>query len=131
MVVQPPTIFLVDDDSAVRDSLRLLLEAHGLAVKEFASGSELLQDGTLRLGDCLVCDVHMPIVSGLDLIEALARRGAAAPTILITGRADAAIHRRAEAVGAFLVLEKPFDGTVLIEAIDRAIEAGSPSTLRH
>ena len=117
------TVFLVDDDAAVRDSLKLLLETHGLAVKDFDSGKALLQDDLPRAADCLVCDIHMPVMSGIDLIETLARRGVARPTILITGRVDAALRQRAQAAGAFLVLEKPFDGTQLIDAIDRAVEA--------
>jgi two-component system, LuxR family, response regulator FixJ len=119
------TVFLVDDDAAVRDSLKLLLETHGLAVKDFESGNALLQDGMPRAGDCLVCDIHMPVMSGIDLIETLASRGVSRPTILITGRADAALRRRAQAAGAFLVLEKPFDGSLLLDAIDRAVEAGA------
>ncbi len=117
------TVFLVDNDAAVRDSLKLLLETHGLVVKDFDSGKALLQDHLPRAADCLVCDIHMPVMSGIDLIETLARRGVSRPTILITGRADAALRQRAQAAGAFLVLEKPFDGAQLIDAIDRAVEA--------
>jgi two-component system, LuxR family, response regulator FixJ len=117
------TVFLVDDDAAVRDSLKLLLETHGLVVKDFDSGKALLQDHMPRAVDCLVCDIHMPVMSGIDLIETLARRGVSRPTILITGRVDAALRQRAQAAGAFLVLEKPFDGAQLIDAIDRAVEA--------
>lgn len=124
------TIFLVDDDAAVRDSLKLLLETHGLAVREFASAKELLQGGMPGPTDCLVCDIHMPAMSGLDLVETLARRGTTAPTILITGRGDGMLHRRARAAGAFLVLEKPFDGGVLIEAIDRAVAAHAAAMLQ-
>jgi len=117
------TVFLIDDDAAVRDSLKLLLETHGLAVRDFASGKALLQDGMPGAADCLVCDIHMPVMSGIDLIETLASSGVARPTILISGRVDAALRQRAQAAGAFLVLEKPFDGTQLIDAIDRAVEA--------
>ncbi len=121
------TIFLVDDDTAVRDSLKLLLETHGLAVRDFASGAQLLQESAPRPGDCLVCDVHMPVMSGLEIVETLTRRGIASPAILITGRADEALRRRARAAGAFLLIEKPFDGDLLVDAIDRALNAGSPS----
>ena len=87
------------------------------------SGDALLQDDMPRAADCLVCDIQMPVMSGIDLIETLASRGLSRPTILITGRVDAALRQRAQAAGAFLVLEKPFDGTQLIDAIDRAVEA--------
>lgn len=123
-------VYLVDDDSAVRESLKLLLETHGLAVRDFASAAQLLREGAPGVEDCLICDVHMPIMSGIDLIETLARSGKAPPTILITGRGDDALFRRARAAGAFLVLEKPFDGGLLVEAIDRAVAAHAP-TLRH
>jgi FixJ family two-component response regulator len=119
------TIFVVDDDPAIRDSLKLLLESHGLAVKDFASASQLLQDGAPRPTDCLVCDVHMPAMSGIDLIAKLTSRGLTLPTILISGRADEGLRRRALAAGAFLLMEKPFDGNVLVDAIDRAVAAGT------
>src|SRR5690348_7375567 len=124
-MTQDTTIFLVDDDTAVRDSLKLLLETHGLAVRDFASGAQLLQESAPRPGDCLVCDVHMPVMSGLEIVETLARRGIASPAILITGRTDEALRRRARAAGAFLLIEKPIDGDLLIDAIDRALNAGS------
>lgn len=123
MTAPDTTIFLVDDDSGVRDSLKLLLETHGLAVREFASAAELLRDSRPGPADCLVCDIHMPMMSGIDLIETLARRGESAPTILITGRGDDSLSQRARAAGAYLVLEKPFDGRLLVEAIDRAVAA--------
>jgi two-component system, LuxR family, response regulator FixJ len=126
-----PTVFLVDDDTAVRDSLKLLLETHGLAVRDFASGAELLELGTPRPGDCLVCDVHMPVMSGLDVVETLAKRGVASPAILITGRVDEALRQRARAAGAFLLLEKPFDGDLLVAAITRALGTSSPATAAH
>lgn len=119
------TVFLVDDDTAVRDSLKLLLETHGLAVKDFSSGPQLLEDAAPSPADCIVCDVHMPVMSGLDLLATLASRGMARPTILITGRADDALRQRASAAGAFLLLEKPFDGDILIDAIDRAVAANA------
>jgi two-component system, LuxR family, response regulator FixJ len=121
------TVFLVDDDFAVRESLKLLLETHGLRVRDFASAPELLRNGTPRPGDCLVCDVQMPVMSGIDLVETLARRGTASATILITGRVNEALIRRARAAGAFLVLEKPFDGDMLIDTIDRAVAARAPA----
>src|SRR6185312_5980292 len=75
------TIFLVDDDTAVRDSLRLLLETHGLAVRDFASGEQLLQETAPRPADCLICDLQTPVMSGHDVVEPLAKRGVASPAI--------------------------------------------------
>jgi two-component system, LuxR family, response regulator FixJ len=130
MMARDTIVYLVDDDSAVRDSLKLLLEAHGIAVRDFGSAAQLLREAAPGKEDCLICDVHMPVMSGIDLIETLARRGEAPPTILITGRGDDALFRRARAAGAYLVLEKPFDGDLLIEAIDRAVAAHVPA-FRH
>lgn len=117
------TVFLIDDDTAVRDSLKLLLETRGLAVKDFSSGPEMLEESAPDPADCIVCDVHMPVMSGLDLLAVLASRGIARPTILITGRADDALRQRGSAAGAFLLLEKPFDGDLLIDAIGRTVAA--------
>jgi two-component system response regulator FixJ len=119
-------VFLVDDDDAVRDSLTLLLEAHGLRVRGFTSGLELLDQGGISPNACLVLDVHMPVMSGLDVLEKLAADGTAPPTVLITGRADSETRRRAVAAGASGLIEKPFDATELMSAIKRAVGSACP-----
>jgi two-component system, LuxR family, response regulator FixJ len=117
------TIFLVDDDPAVRDSLKLLLETYGFIVRDFASGSDFLASGERAENACLVLDMHMPIVSGLDLLEQLAVKSAALPTVIITGRADDSIRQRARAAGAYQVIEKPFDAAALLRAMNHAVDA--------
>jgi two-component system response regulator FixJ len=110
----PPTIYVVDDDAAVRDSLRLLLETHDRQVRDFASPGLLLQAARDMPAGCLVLDYQMPTMTGLDLLAELRRRGIDMPAILITGRCDGTLKHRAAAAGVVGVLEKPFpDGTLL------------------
>jgi len=111
-------VFVVDDDDAVRASLRALLEAYGMEVEDYASTQDFLHDYRQRRmrGQCLVLDQHLPGVTGLDF---LASEGAELdlPVILVTGRGDLAIRNRARALGAIGYFEKPFDTDLLITAI--------------
>jgi FixJ family two-component response regulator len=119
------TIFIVDDDPAVRDSLKVFLEVHGYSVSDFASGTEFLSNYAAGPRQCLVLDVHMPAISGIDLLERLAAQCSAPPTVVITGRGDAALKDRAIAAGAFAVLEKPFDAGALVAALCGAMTAAA------
>src|SRR5215469_6569592 len=85
-----PMIFIVDDDESARDSLRLLLECAGFEARVFGSCREFLATGGIGEGDCLILDVHMTEMSGLDLLEGIHGRGNRVPVILITGRLDTA-----------------------------------------
>ena len=118
-------VFLVDDDDAVRDSLRLLFETYGLAVSDFASASEFLRHGALPTNACLVLDVHMPNMTGLDLVEKLAAAGALPPTVMISGRAEGETIKRATAAGVFGFLHKPFDGAKLVTTVRQAALSGN------
>jgi two-component system response regulator FixJ len=117
------TVFLVDDDPAVRDSLKLLLETYGFIVRDFASGRDFLASGERAENGCLVLDMHMPLVSGLDLLEQLAVQSTVPPTVIITGRADDGIRQRARAAGAYEVIEKPFSTATLLKAMRLAMGA--------
>ena len=114
-------IIVVDDDTAVRDSLGILLEAHGLKVRDFGSGQELLESDSLDEAVCLVLDYHMPGMNGIDVLEELARQGHSYPTILITGLADMTVTRRALSAGVMAILEKPLPDDVLIDTVRVAI----------
>jgi len=118
-------IFIVDDDHATRDSLRLLLECEGFEAKEFASGRQFLDGDPLGDGDCLILDVHMPGMSGFELVEKLRRRGDTVPVILISGRPDTAILNRARAAGVFAFIEKPYTAEEIIDAIRVALKSWS------
>lgn len=118
----PPTICIVDDDEVVRDSMRAVLESRSYAVTDFASGADLLADGASTQADCLVLDIHMPGMTGLDLLRELRARSVPTPVILITGRSDAGIVAQAKALGAAALLDKPIGHAVLFDTIRRAID---------
>jgi len=125
MLGSDATIFVIDDDQAVRDSLQVLLELHGLRVVSFASGEAFLQERSRRgepAKGCLLLDLDLAGTSGLDLLRALRREGLRLPVIIITGRGAEALQRAREA-GALAVLEKPFFDGALISIIDRALGA--------
>jgi two-component system, LuxR family, response regulator FixJ len=117
-------IFIVDDDAAVRDSLRLLLECEGFEAREFASARQFLDTRPKSSGGCLILDVHMPGMSGLELLEMLRRRGDTLPVVLITGRPDAATQNRAKAAGALAVIEKPHGPKELVDLVRLALGHG-------
>lgn len=118
-----PTVFVVDDDAAMRSSLRWLLESEGLAVETYETAEGFLACcDPSRLG-CLVLDVRMPGIGGLGLQHELRARGGRWPVIVITGYADAATESHARAAGAHAFLKKPFDDVVLIDVVAHALEA--------
>jgi len=112
-------IALVDDDSAVLDSLRMALANRGMKVECFSSAESFLPRAEERW-DCIVSDVRMSSLSGLELQNELNARDVTTPLILITGHGDIAMAVRAIKAGAFEFLEKPFDHEVLLDAIRRA-----------
>lgn len=116
-------IFILDDDAGVRDSLRLLLECEGLETREFASCREFL-DADGAEGDCLILDVHLPGMSGIELLETMRRRGDMLPVIVISGRIDAMTRNRARAAGALAVVEKPYQVDEVLDLVRRAMGRG-------
>lgn len=116
-----PTVYIVDDDPDMRDSLSWLLRTVGLAVETFRSAEEFLEIFHHDGPGCLVFDVRMPGTSGLDLYEDLVRRGQGMPVIFITAYADVPMAIRALKSGAVEFVEKPFHGQTLLEKIQRAI----------
>jgi two-component system response regulator FixJ len=117
------SVFVVDDDAAVRDSLTTLLELQSFKVKAFETCQDFLKSSSAD-DACLVLDIHLPGMSGFDLMDALKRAKRSLPTILITGRCDNAIRARAKALGVVAVLEKPIDFNELIAAIT---QCGQPA----
>jgi len=117
-----PTVFVVDDDEGVRNSLRFLLKSVGLTTRALASASEFLEVYTYNQPGCLVLDVRMPGMSGIELQQQLNLRGAAIPVIFITGHGDIPMAVEAMQHGAFDFLQKPFRDQDLIDRIQRALE---------
>jgi len=116
-----PTVFVVDDDEAVRNSLRFLLKSVGLQTQALASATEFLQIYQPSQAGCLVLDVRMPAMSGLELQQQLNLRGATIPVIFITGHGDIPMAVEAMQHGAFDFLQKPFRDQDLIDRIQRAL----------
>jgi two-component system response regulator FixJ len=118
---KPPTVFVVDDDQAMRDSLRFLIESIGLEVKCHASAEDFLVGYDASLPGCIVLDVRMPGLSGLELLERLEEGRFRPPVVLITGHGDIPMSVRALKAGAFDFIEKPFSDQVLLERIQQAL----------
>lgn len=116
-----PTVFIIDDDQAVRDAISLLLRADGLAVATFASAAAFLESTAVQQPGCLVLDVRMPGMSGLDLQKQLRARGCRIPILFVTGHGDVPMAIRAMKAGAFDFLEKPFQGEMLLERVREAL----------
>jgi FixJ family two-component response regulator len=115
-------VFVVDDDSGMRKSLRALLESTGHAVETYASGEEFLAVYNPEQLGCLILDVRLRHGNGLDVQEELRRRKAVLPIIVLTGHSDAQISQRALNGGAFGILHKPAPPAMLLERIDAAID---------
>jgi two-component system response regulator FixJ len=115
------TIHVVDDDQAVREGLSALLTAKGYAVRLYATAEALLDAGPHGRPGCLVVDVRMPGMSGLELQRELKRRGETMPLVVITGHGDVPVAVAALKAGAVDFLEKPFDDDALLAAIGEAL----------
>jgi FixJ family two-component response regulator len=126
MSVAPGPVIIVDDDDAVRNSLKFALEMEGLDVRAFDGGGALLAAVDLPANGCLVVDYYMPIMNGIELVNRLRRRHIELPAILITAKATDAMRQNAARAGIRQVLEKPLDDSSLIDSIRGALEIPSP-----
>jgi RNA polymerase sigma factor (sigma-70 family) len=124
-------VFVVDDDHAMRNSLKWLIESVGVQVESFASADEFLAQYQPGRAGCLVLDVRMPGMSGLDLQEYLAERNIHLPVVIITGHGDVPMAVRAMKGGAIDFIEKPFNDEVLLDAIRRAIAYEEQQRSQH
>jgi two-component system response regulator FixJ len=123
-ISQPIQLALIDDDAAVLDALGLYFARHEVGTTCFASVEAFLTALEEARFDCIVSDVRMPGISGVDLVQQLKARGATAPIILITGRGDIDMAVSAIKLGAFDFIEKPFDEYRLLTSIRNAVEIG-------
>jgi len=122
MSAEIPTVFVVDDDRSVRDSLRRLIASVGMTVEVFPTAQEFLSAPRRDAPACLVLDVRLPGLSGLDLQRELANSDATLPIIFLTGHGDIPMSVQAMKAGAVEFLTKPFRGQDLLDAIRHAID---------
>jgi len=115
-------VFVVDDDALVRRSLERLILSVGLRVKTFSSASEFLESQRPDGPGCIVLDVRMPGLSGLDLQQELSAAGLDMPVVFVTGHGTVPMSVRAMKAGAVDFLQKPIDDQVLLDAVQRAID---------
>ena len=116
-----PTVFVVDDDAAVRDALSLLISLKGMRAAVFASATDFLAVYDPAWRGCLLADLKMPHMNGLELQEELRKRGIALPVVLLSAHGDVATTRAALKNGALDFLEKPVDDAVLVDVLSNAI----------
>jgi two-component system response regulator FixJ len=116
------SVYIVDDDEAVRDSLRLLLDSSGIPACDYPSADEFLRADPADMA-CLLLDLHMPGTSGLELLRLLRDRGLTLPIIVVSGGRDGALDTQVWAAGATAILSKPFDDSALLETVRQALAA--------
>ena len=126
----PPTILVVDDDAAVRKSLRWLIESAGMKVETYGSADEFLADFHPDRAGCLLLDVRMPGIDGLALQQQLWERRIGLPVIIITGHADVPMAIQAMKNGAVDFIEKPFDDEALLRSIRSALQRGTENQIQ-
>lgn len=119
-------ISIVDDDESVREAVEGLIESLGFRVNAFSSAMDFLASPTVAETSCMIADVHMPQMSGLELYQRLAAQGRDIPTILITAYPSGDVRDRALAAGVVSYLIKPFDNDALIECIRLALQGAAP-----
>jgi FixJ family two-component response regulator len=120
-----PVISIVDDDQFVRDSLKRLMKSFGYMVAAYQSAGDFLKSPQLRETSCLIADVHMPGMTGVELYEYLIKAGHAIPTILITAYPDDRVRTGALDEGVLAYLVKPFSETDLTRYVRFALESGN------
>jgi len=116
------TVFIVDDDSGVRDSLKYMIESVGHRVEAFENAREMIDRARTPVYGCLVADLRLPGMSGLDMFEKLQELGVRIPTIVITGHGDVTDAVRAMKAGALDFIEKPFSDQALLDRITTALQ---------
>ncbi len=117
-------VCVVDDDAAVRNALKFLLEVEGMTVRTYDGPAALLADRTLPPRACFAVDQQMPVMDGLELLSVLRERGATGPAILITGESNDRLRMRAQKLGVHRVLEKPLQDGAFVDSVRSALKTG-------
>ena len=119
-----PTVFVVDDDTAVADSVSALLEADDFTVETFSSAEEFLDAFDRSSSGCIILDLRLDGLNGLELLKKLRADGVLLPAIMISGHADDEITTQALNQGAQVFLQKPFTADALLSAVDQVMQKG-------
>ena len=117
-------IDIIDDDAAMRDSLAFLLDVNGYTARAYETADDFLKGMAAERLRCVISDIRMPGMTGIELVRKLRSVGTQCPVILITGHGDVALAVEAMKAGASDFIEKPFDDTALLDAIRAALDAG-------
>jgi two-component system response regulator FixJ len=130
--MQPePVIYVIDDDEAVRQSLEFLLKTAGMTARGFESAAAFLEVLPQISSGCIVTDVRMPDVTGIDLLRRVKELGSDIPVIVITGHGDVSLAVEAMKIGAVDFLEKPFDDDALLAAVRAALDRSADAAQRN
>jgi len=116
-----PVIAIVDDDQSFREALERFLGTFAFRVRSFASGGELLQSSELRVVSCLLLDLVMPGMNGLEVTQELGARGLRIPTVFVTAHADDEVKQHLVAAGAIAILAKPVDHQMLLRLVQTVV----------
>jgi FixJ family two-component response regulator len=116
-----PLISIVDDDESLREAVQALLASTGRRAVAFGSAEQFLASSAVQSSDCLILDLRMPGISGLELQQRMRAAGHRIPTIVLTAHADDVTRARALAAGAVAVLPKPFQPDTLLEAVEASL----------
>lgn len=129
--LDPGTVFVVDDDEAVRNSLYWLLDSVSLTVKTYAAVGDFVESYDPQQGGCLLLDVRMPGMSGMEFLAQRSSKGIRLPVIMITGHGDVPMAVRALRQGAFDFIQKPFNGQELLDRVHAALKLDSENRPRY
>ena len=125
------TVYIIDDDRMARESLKWLIESAGLPVQMFEHGLDFLKQVNTSMSGCVLLDVRMPDINGMELYVKLKQRNIILPVIFVTGHADVAMAVRAMKAGAFDMIEKPYNDALMLERIQSAITQDQDSRGNH
>jgi two-component system response regulator FixJ len=122
------TVFVLEDDPGVRDSLTALLEAVGIRTRTFACGTDILRSAPILIDGCLLLDICLPDYDGFEVLRRLREADVQLPVIFMTGQESQAQRAHSPRVGAFAVLRKPISDTLLLSAITGALSLSRTTT---
>ncbi|MHC4132819.1 MAG: response regulator transcription factor [Planctomycetota bacterium] len=118
MIIEKPVVFIVEDDESVRTALKRLMKSAGLRVRAFSSAEDFLNQESQNIHGCLILDLKMPGMNGLELQEKLAKSGSTMPIIFISAYQDVTAREQAMKAGAEAFLQKPFEDQILFEKVN-------------